>query len=101
MPPPWAIDCELGVTATEKSGCAAAVMTREVEAVCVSVPFVAVTVSGYVPVAVVPVVVTVSVEEPVPATDVGAKEPVAPVGNPLTLNVTLSVKPLLGVIVAV
>ena len=101
MPAPWAIDCELGVTATEKSGCTAAVMTREVVAVCVSVPFVAVTVSGYVPVAVVPVVVTVSVEEPVPATEVGAKEPVAPVGNPLTLNVTLSVKPLLGVIVAV
>jgi hypothetical protein len=76
------------------------VMTSRVEAVWVSVPLVAVTASGYVPVAVVAVAVTVNVEEPEPVTDVGAKDPLAPVGNPLTLNDTLPLKPLLGVIVA-
>jgi hypothetical protein len=99
--PPWLVDCELGATATVKPGCAAAVRTRLAEAVWLSVPLVAVIVSGYVPVAVVLVVVTVKVDEPEPATDVGAKEPLAPVGNPLTLNDTFPVKPLLGVIEAV
>jgi hypothetical protein len=58
-------------------------------------------VSGNVPVAVVAVVLTVSVEFPDVVTDVGAKVPVAPTGNPLTLNVTTPVKPPEGVTVAV
>ena len=34
-------------------------------------------------------VVTLSVDEPDPVTDAGLKLPVAPVGNPLTLRLTL------------
>jgi hypothetical protein len=47
------------------------------------------------------VVVTVNVEEPEPVTELGAKDPLALAGNPLTLKETLPVNPLLGVIVAV
>ena len=42
---------------------------------------------------VVELVVTLSVEEPEPVTEVGLKVPVAPVGNPVTLSVTTPVKP--------
>jgi hypothetical protein len=47
------------------------------------------------------VVVTVMVELPVPGTDVGANVAVAPAGSPLALKTTVSVKPPLGVMVAV
>lgn len=40
---------------------------------------------------------TDKVELPEPATDVGLKLPVAPLGNPLTLKLTLPVKPLSAV----
>jgi hypothetical protein len=45
-------------------------------------------------------VVTERVELPEPATDVGLKVPVAPLGRPLTLKLTLPVKPPDGVTVA-
>ena len=38
-------------------------------------------------------VLTVSVEEAAPVTEVGLKLPVAPVGKPLTLKVTEPLKP--------
>jgi hypothetical protein len=41
------------------------------------------------------------VEEPEVVTEVGLNEAVAPVGSPLTLKVTVPVKPFVGVIVAV
>ena len=45
------------------------------------------------PVGVVLWVVTVIVEEPDPLTDAGLKAAPAPVGSPLALNLTVSVKP--------
>jgi hypothetical protein len=44
---------------------------------------------------------TLSVEEPEPPTEVGLKLPLAPLGNPLTLKLTLAVKPPDDVTVAV
>jgi hypothetical protein len=67
---------------------------------CEKLPLVPVIVSVYVPVAVV-AVETVSDEVPEPATDVGLKVAVAPVGNPLTLRFTVSVNPSRGLIVVV
>ena len=46
-------------------------------------------------------VATVNVEEPEPVTDVGAKVPVAPVGNPLTVKATAELNPLAPVTVGV
>jgi hypothetical protein len=80
---------------------AGAVTTSVTVVECVSVDPVPVMVITYVPAAVAAVVVTVMVELPVPATDPGEKLADAPVGSPLALNVTVSVKPPLGVIVAV
>jgi len=54
-------------------------------------------VSGKVPAGVLALVVTVSVEDPVAG--FGLKLPVAPVGNPLTLNATVPLKPLTGLMV--
>ena len=54
---------------------------------------------GYVPAGVVDVVVMVRTDWPEAVTDVGLNVPVAPVGNPLTLNVTALLKPLTGVMV--
>jgi hypothetical protein len=48
-----------------------------------------------------PDVLTLSVEEPEPVTDAGLKPPVAPLGNPLTLNVTLPWKQFTAETVAV
>ncbi len=64
-------------------------------------PLVPVIVIVDVPTGVVLAVVTVMVEEPEPVTDGGLKEAVAPVGNPLAVKVTVPVKPLSAVIVAV
>jgi len=58
-------------------------------------------VTGYEPDAVEDVVDTVIVELPDPLTEVGLKVAVAPVGNPLALNVTVPVNPPEGVTVAV
>jgi hypothetical protein len=43
-----------------------------------------------------PLVLMVSVEEPEPVTAVGLKLAVAPEGNPLTLKLTVPVKPPVG-----
>ena len=59
----------------------------------VTFPLTPVIVNVDVPADVLPVVVTVSVELPVPVTDGGEKLAVAPVGKPLTLNVTTPVNP--------
>jgi len=46
-------------------------------------------------------VATVIVEEPGPVIEGGAKEAVAPVGNPLTLSVVALLKPLMALTVVV
>jgi len=47
------------------------------------------------------VVEILSVEEPEPATEIGLKVTVAPVGNPLALKETFALKPLSGLTVMV
>jgi hypothetical protein len=54
-----------------------------------------------VPVGVVPLVVTVIVEEPDVVTDVGLKPALAPDGNPFAVRLTVPVKPPDGVTVTV
>ena len=51
------------------------------------------------PAGVLVLVATVRVELPAPATDAGLKDPVVPVGRPVTLNVTVPAKPPEGVTV--
>ena len=58
-------------------------------------------VSVNVPVGVAGAVVTVMVEVPNPATDVGLNVAVAPVGNPLTENATVPLKPFTAAIAGV
>jgi len=58
-------------------------------------------VNVYVPIGVLAAVETVSVVLPALSTDVGLKLPLAPVGRPATLKLTLPLKPLLGVTVDV
>jgi hypothetical protein len=83
--------CDDGEAEIEKS--AAAETTREVVVECVRLPLVPVRVSVEVPRGVVPAVVTVSVEVPLPLIVAGEKLAVAPVGNPLALRVTVPVNP--------
>jgi hypothetical protein len=83
--------CDDGEAEIEKS--AAAETTREVVVECVRLPLVPVRVSVEVPAGVVPAVVTVSVEVPLPLIVAGEKLAVAPVGNPLALRVTVPVNP--------
>jgi hypothetical protein len=80
---------------------AAAVTTSVAVVEWIKSPLVPVIVSVYVPVGVEDEVVTVSVEVPVPGTDVGLNVPVAPFGNPPTLNVTAPLNPSEGVTVGV
>ena len=68
--------------------------TSETLAVCVTLPLIPVSVSGYVPVGVAAPVVTVSVEEEVAGFVL--KLPVALAGRPVTFSVTGSVKPPVG-----
>ena len=53
------------------------------------------------PAAVLVVVLTVRVEEPEPVTEVGLKLAVAPDGRPLTLKLTVPLKPFSALAVAV
>jgi hypothetical protein len=70
------------------------VTTSVTVAVCVSEPLVPVIVSVGLPIGVLLVVVTVSVEDPAPVTDVGENDAVAPVGSPLvTLKLTAPPNP--------
>ena len=71
----------------------AAETVKEVLAVWVRPDVDPVTVNGYVPTGVFADVVTVKVEDPAPATDVGLKPGVTPEGSPLTVKLTLEVKP--------
>lgn len=86
-----------------KFGGGGGAVTTSVTAVeCTSAPSAPVIVSVYVPAGVAVVVLTVRVELPEPpATAAGTKLPLAPAGSPLTLKLTVSVKPPLGVMVAV
>jgi hypothetical protein len=77
------------------------VTTRVVVVECVRLPLVPVRVSVEVPTGVVPAVVTVSVEVPLPLIVAGEKLAVAPVGNPLALRVTVPVNPFNAPIVTV
>jgi hypothetical protein len=96
---PCFTDLELGETEIEKSD---GVVTTSVTLFeWVSEPLVPVIVNVYVPVGVLATVETVSVVLPAPNTDVGLKLPLAPVGRPATLKLTLPLKPLLGVTVDV
>jgi hypothetical protein len=65
----------------------------DTDAVCVTLPLVPVIVSGWVPLAVVLVVLTVNVEVPEPVIVLGLKPDVAPVGSPLKLSVTTPPNP--------
>ena len=96
VPPPGVIVCEEGEAETEKSPINSVTVADRVD-----VPSVPETVSEYVPVATAAVVVTVSVDEPVPEIDSGTKLPEAPLGKPETLNVTVPLKPPSAVEVAV
>lgn len=62
-------------------------------AVCDKLPLVPVMVTVKAPAEVELVVETVRVELPEPVTEVGLKVPAAPLGNPLTLRLTVPVKP--------
>jgi hypothetical protein len=82
---------EVGVSVSAKFG---AVLTTSVAVVLwTRLPLVPVIANVYVPVGVVVAVVTVSVDVPEPLTEVGLNVPVAPVGKPVTLNVTVPLKP--------
>jgi hypothetical protein len=83
--------CELGLAVVLKSGGPGT--TSVTVAVRDSVPVAPVIVSVYVPGGVVVAVETVSVEFPEAETDAGLKLAVAPVGSPVTLRFTVSVKP--------
>ena len=86
-----------GDAPTVKSG--GAVTTSVAVVVRVKLPLTPVIVSVYVPTGVLVLVVTESVDEVVAG--YGVKLLVAPAGNPLTVNVTWPVNPLIGVIVTV
>jgi hypothetical protein len=87
-----------GVTATATGG---GMIVRLTGVVWVIAPPEAVIVSGYVPRGVALAALTVRVEGPPPAIGLGLKLAEAPLGNPLTLMLTLLEKPPEGVTVAV
>ena len=64
-------------------------------------PLAAVTLTVELPMAVPVVVLTVSVVDPEPVTELGLKLPVAPDGSPDTPKFTVPLKPLIGVTVTV
>ena len=83
--------CDAGEAAIEKSG--AAETTRLVVAEWVKLPLVPVMVMVEVPAGVLPAVVTVSVDAPLPVTLAGEKLAVAPAGNPVAAKFTTPAKP--------
>ncbi len=89
--PPGFTEKELGDAASVKSG--GPVTFSVTVAVWTSEPLVPVIVSVGLPVGVLLVVVTVSVEDPDPLTDVGENDAVAPLGRPLALRLTVPVNP--------
>ena len=94
--------CVLGLPDTVKSGGGGCALTTKLTVVvCVSAPLVPVIVSVDVPSGVLPLVVTVNVELPVPVTVAGEKPAVAPAGNPLTVKAIGPEKPELAVVLTV
>jgi hypothetical protein len=92
----------LGLPEIVKSaGGGGAFTTRLTVVVCVTLPLRPLIVNAEVPTGVLPVVVTVNVELPVPATVAGEKLPVAPVGNPLALKAMEPEKPENAVVLTV
>jgi hypothetical protein len=83
-----------GVALSEKSGM---VTLSPTDVVWVREPLTPVMMGVELPTGVLVLVVTVNVDDPVAG--FGVKVPVAPVGNPLTLNVTAPVKLLNGLMV--
>jgi hypothetical protein len=84
----------LGLPETVKSGGGGCALTTKLTVVVwLSAPLVPVIVSVDVPTGVLPLVVTVNVEFPVPVTVTGEKLAAAPVGSPLALSVTAPVNP--------
>jgi len=92
---PWVIEIAAVVAAREKSGLGGALTVTLIAVVAESVPLAPVIVTDAVPTVAVPDAENVTVL--VPAVDAGLKEAVTPAGNPLALNVTLPLKPPLGV----
>ena len=75
----------------------AALTVRVIEAVCVRLPLVPLTVNVYVPAAVDEDVVTLSVDEPEPPLiEAGLKLVPAPAGTPVALKLTEPVNPFCG-----
>ena len=91
--------CDDGVAEIVKSG--TGLMMRVTVVLWDSAPSVPVIVRILVPAGVDDVVAIVRVELPAPAIEAGLKEADAPAGNPLTLQLTVSLKPLMAVTVAV
>ena len=81
---------EAGVAERLKSGTAAALTTRETEAMCERLPLVPVMVAEKLPVEVVAVVLTVMVAEPVAG--LGLKLALAPAGKPVATKLTAALK---------
>jgi len=98
---PFTTVCVEGVPAIVKSGGGCAFTTRLAIAVCVRLPLTPWIVRVDVPTFVLAVVVTVSVELPVPVTVAGEKLAVAPPGNPLAPSVTTPPNPFNAPIVVV
>ncbi len=67
--------------------------TRVSDAVWIRFPLLPITVSAYVPAAVLAPTVTARFDVPAPVTVAGVNVAVTPVGNPLTLSPTLPLKP--------
>jgi hypothetical protein len=92
----------LGLPEIVKSGGGGCAFTTKLTVVvCVKLPLTPLIVNVDVPTGVLPVVVTVNVELPVPVTVAGEKLAVAPVGNPLALSVTTPVNPFKAPMLAV
>ena len=77
----------------KSAGGGCAFTTRLTVVVCVTLPFRPLIVNVEVPTGVLPVVVTVRVELPVPVNVAGEKLPVAPAGSPLALKAMEPEKP--------
>jgi hypothetical protein len=90
---------ELGVAENAKSGTGAVAATTSVTpTVCCKVPVAPLTVTVELPMGVLAVVVTVIVDVPEALRVGGEKLTVAPLGNPVALNVTVPLNPTSGAI---
>lgn len=97
----WFTDWLAGDAVIVKSGGTGVVTTSVAVVECTIVPLVPVMVSVELPAGVEVSVVTDRVDDPEPATEVGLNVPVAPLGKPETLKLTVPVKPDVAVTVVV